>query len=252
MPNKYLYLFLTPLSLLVLNEIFIFKPHFFFVSLSFGLLVIILSIWKIAKNNDSKFRLVYAMAPALFYLSLSLYSGILVNSLWIQIIFVLNAWFVFFYLRNLYKYLYSFSLDIEIKLQRLLKAGSFLSTFALAATCYGLPIFLSWNFGLLLLLFIAAGFILFGQFLVFSRKINREQIIFLFINVFVLAEFAGVLFFLPLSYNTLGLLVALIFYLLSVFNDWRMENRLNFKNIKWPIIIVMIIIMTILLSARWL
>lgn len=252
MSNRYLYLLLTPLSLWVLNEIFIFQPRFFFVSLSFGLLAIVFSVWRMAKNSGYKSWLAFALPPCLFYLSLSLYSGIIVSRFWIQTIFVLNVWFVFFYLKNLYTYFHSLAPDIETKLRRLFKAGSFLSTFALAATFYGLPIFLSWNFGFLLLLFIAASFILFGQSLAFAQRADRSQKIFLLINVLFLAEFAGALFFLPLSYNTLGLLVALIFYLLSVFNDWRLENRLNFRNIKWPIIIVMAIIALILLSARWL
>jgi len=252
MTKKSLYLILAPLSLWVLNEIFIFQPDFFFVSLSFGLLVIAFSVRGIMKDSHSKFWPVFMLTPALFYLSLSFYSGILVNGFWIQTIFVLNVWFVFYYFKNLYHHFYFPTSESEAKLRRLLKSGSFLSTFALAATLYGLPIFLSWNFSLLLLSFIVASFVLFGQFLIFAKGIDREQKIFLLINVLVLAEFTGVLFFLPLNYNTLGLLVALVFYLLTVFNDWRLENRLNSKNIKWPVIIVSIIIMLILLSARWL
>jgi len=57
---------------------------------------------------------------------------------------------------------------------------------------------------------------------------------------------------LPLNFNILGLLVALMFYLLILLNDWREENKLNLKNIKWPIIIGSLIIIIILLSARWL
>lgn len=253
MTKKSLYLILAPFSLWILNEIFIFQPNFFFVSLSLGFLIIALSVKGIMKgNNSSKFWPVFMLTPVLFYLSLSFYSGILVSKFWIQIIFILNVWFVFAYFRNLYHHFYFSTPESEAKLRRLLKSGSFLSTFALAATLYGLPIFLSWNFALLLLLFIATGFVLFGQFLIFSKNIDREQRIFLFLNILTLAEFAGVLFFLPLNSNTLGLIVALVFYLLTVFNDWRQENRLNFKNIKWPFIIMSVIIILILLSARWL
>lgn len=252
MNKKYLYLIVAPFSLWVLNEIFIFRPEFFFVSLGLGLLIITLSVRAVITKNSPKFWPVFMLAPALFYLSLSLYSAIIVNSFWIQILFILNVWFIFSYLKNIY---YHFSLPTpagEEKLRRLLKSGSFLSTFALAATLYGLPIFLSWNFGLLLLFFVAASFILFGQFLIFAKDVNREQRIFLLINILTLAEFVGVLFFLPLNYNILGLLVALVFYLLILFNDWRSENRLNFKHIKWPIILVIGVTTLILLSARWL
>ena len=184
MQKKSLYLILAPLSLWVLNEIFVFKPYFFFTALSLGFLIIALSVRGIMKgNNSSKFWPVFMLTPALFYLSLSFYSGILVSPFWIQTIFVLNVWFVFAYFRNLYHHFYYPTEESEAKLRRLLKSGSFLSTFALAATLYGLPTFLSWNFSLLLLLFIAASFVLFGQFLIFAKTIDHEKRIFMLLNI---------------------------------------------------------------------
>lgn len=252
MTKRSLYLILTPFFLWALDEIFLFKPEFFFVSLILGVLIITISVKAITKKNNVKFWPIFILAPALFFLSLSLYSAIIVRPFLIQVCFILNVWFVFLYLKNLYYHFHLPTDNGEEKLRRILKSGSFLSTFALSATLYGLPIFLSWNFALLLLYFIAASFILFGQFLLFSNNVNKEQKAFLLIDVIILAEFAGVLFFLPLDHNTLGLLVAIVFYMLILFNDWRDENRLNFKNIKWPLIISFLVTSLILLSARWL
>lgn len=252
MNKNSLYLILAPFSVWVLNEMFVFKPEFFFISLGLGTLIIVFAVWATMKKRGLRNWPIFSLVPILFFLSFSLYSAIIASQFWIQIIFLLNAWFVFSYLKDIHYYIYSDLPESRTKLHRLLKSGSFLSTFALAATLYGLPIFLSWNFSLLLLFFIAASFILFGQFLIFVKDFNREQRIFLVINVLVLAEFAGILFFLPLSYNILGLLVALVFYLLVLFNDWRQENRLVFKNVKWPLAVASLITALILLSARWL
>jgi hypothetical protein len=94
--------------------------------------------------------------------------------------------------------------------------------------------------------------VIFGQFFIFNKKIEREQKIFWGLDVLILAEMAGLFFLLPLNYNILGFLVAIIFYLLVLINDWRQTNRLNFKNLKWPIILASLITLLILLTARWL
>ncbi|MEI6529190.1 MAG: hypothetical protein WCN88_02150 [Candidatus Falkowbacteria bacterium] len=252
MKNNYWYLILTTFALWALNEIFYFKPDFFFVSLALAVIIITFYIRALARKKSEKFWPVYVLTPVLFYLSFSFYSAIIVSQFWIQAIFLLNAWFIFSYLKNLYYYFSFGAPERESRLKRLLVSGAFLSTFALASNLYGLPIFLSWPFFLLLIAFMVICLGLFGQFFVFSKNVDREQKIFLGINILVFAEFAGVLFFLPLNFNILGLMVALVFYFLIMLNDLRVEYRLNFKNVKWPLIILSAVIILTLLSARWL
>lgn len=252
MKNNYWYLILTTFTLWALNEIFLFKPHFFFVSLGLSVLIIVFYVRALIKKRSEIFWPIYILTPILFYLSFSVYSAIIVGQFWIQAIFLLNAWFVYSYLKNLY-YHFSFGApERESKLRRLVATGSFLSTFAFAANLYGLPIFLSWPFFLILLFFMLISGGLFGQFLIYSKNVSRDELIFLGINILVLAEFAGVLYFLPLNFNILGLLTAIVFYFLILLNDWRGEGRLDFKNIKWPLIIVSVIIVSVMLTARWL
>lgn len=252
MKNNYWYLILTTFALWALNEIFLFKPAFFFVSLGLALLIITFYVRILIKKRSEKFWPMFIITPVLFYSSFSFYSAIIVSQFWIQVIFLLNAWFIFSYLKNIYYYFSFGAPERESKLRRLLASGAFLSTFAFASNLYGLPIFLSWPFFLLLIAFMIICLALFGQFFVFTKKIEREQKVFLGINILVLAEFAGVLFFLPLNFNILGLLVALVFYFLVLLNDFREEHRLNFKNVKWPLIILSAVIILTLLSARWL
>ncbi len=252
MKNKNLLILLVPFLLWFLDEIFLFRPTFFFVSLGLGVLIISLAVRALLKSNRSQFWPIFIITPSLFYLSFSFYSTILVNQLWMQIIFLLNAWFIFSYLRNTYYYFSFGAPEREIKLRRLLTSGAFLSTFALAASLYGLPIFLSWPFVLLWLVFITLSFILFGQFFMLTSRIEREQKIFLGINVLVLSELAGILYFLPLNYNILALVVAIIFFVLLLINRWRETNRLNWKNLRFPFVIGSIIMIFIFLSSRWL
>ncbi len=252
MKNNYFYLILITFALWVLDEIFLFKPDFLFVALGLGLLIITVGVRFLIKKHNFQFWPLFVLTPALFYLSFSFYSAIIVSPFWIQIIFLFNAWFVFSYLKNIYYYSAFNAPERKENLRRLVLSGAFLSTFALAANLYGLPIFLSWPFIFLLLSFIVISLALFGQFLIFTDRIDRTQKIFFGLSVLTLAEFAGVLFFLPLNYNILGLLVALVFYFLILLDDWRVADRLNWKNLRWPIIIGALIIILILLSARWL
>lgn len=252
MKNNYWYLILVTFGLWALNEVFLYQPDFFFVSLGLGALIIIFYVRSLIKKRGGRFWPVFILPPVLFYLSFSLYSAIIVSQFWIQTIFLLIAWFSFSYLKNIYYYFSFGAPEREVRLRRLIASGTFLSTFAFAANLYGLPIFLSWPFALILLAFAAISLGLFGQFLIFSSQVNHEERHFLAINVLVLAEFAGVLYFLPLNYNILGLLVAVVFYFLVMLNDWRAAERLNFKNVKWPVFIVSAIIILILLTARWL
>jgi hypothetical protein len=252
MKKNYLYLILVPFLLWVLDEIFIFEPSFFFISLSLGILLIVFYVRSIAKTHSSKFWPLFVLPPVLFYAGFSFYSAIIVSQFWMQAIFLLIAWFIFSYLQNIYYYFFAGTPERESKLHQLLLSGSFLAAFAIAATLYALPIFLSWPFGLLILLFVVIAAALFGQFLIFAKNIDKTSWLFWGINIFILAEFAGILFLLPLNYNVLGLLLAIVFYFLVLFDDWRSQDRLFWKNVRWPIIITSLIFALILLSARWL
>jgi len=252
MKKNYLYLILAPFVIWVLEEIFFFEPSFFFLSLSLSLLIIAFSVRSIIKKYRSKFWPALILAPASFYISFSFYSAIIISQFWIQTIFLLVALFIFFYLRYIHLYFSLATEGGEAKLRQLLLIGSFLSSFAFAATLYALPIFLSWSSLLLLGIFIVVGACLFGQLLVFKKRVDKDKIIFWGINVFVLTEFAGIFFLLPLNYNILGVLLAIIFYLLVLFDEWREEDRLNWKNLKWPVVIACLIFVLIFLSARWL
>ncbi len=252
MKKNSLYLFLTPVLLWFLNELYIFEPSLFFVSLSFSLLILAFFIRLLITKNSKEFWPQYIVSPVLFYFSFSFYSAMIVNQFLIQVIFALNAWFIFSYLKNIYYFLAFGAPEREHKLHRLLLSGAFLSVFALASTIYALPIFLNWSFINLLFIFVLFSLAAFGQFLIFSKNADTAQKIFLGVNTLVLSEFAGIVFLLPLNYNILGLLVAIVFYLLILFNNWRIEDRFNFKNLRWPITIASLIFIIILLSARWL
>lgn len=235
------------------NQFFVWQPDLFFVALAFSGTLIILTIRRIINENSKYFWPWFIASPILFYGAATFYATILTNFYWIQFIFLLTAYILFIYFKNIYYYLAFGAPERENKLRKILLSASFLSFFAAAATLYAFPIFLNLSFWSIFFLFILLIGLFFIQRLWFIPvKKSSEEIVFLSINTLILAEISGALLLLPLSYNVRGLLLALIFYSLILFNNWRREARLNFKNLKWSLIIGLSMIFVILLSARWL
>lgn len=244
-------LFITFL-LWLLNQLFVFLPNLFFISLSLAVLLITLIIKNLIPKNSVKFWPLLIISPILFYLTASFYSAILTSQLWIQFIFLINAYFIFAYLKNIY-YFYSFGApEREIKLRRLLLSFSFLAMFGASAVLYSLPIFLNLSFWSIFVLLVVICFIIFGQLAIFLKTdYYKREVLFLGLDTLILSEFAGVFLLLPLSYNVRAFLLAIIFYNLILFNNWRREGRLTFNNLKWPLFSTALIIFVILFSARW-
>ncbi len=239
-----------PLSLWILGQVFLWRPDLFFVCLSFGALLIILSA-KLISAPDRGWP-PFVIAPLLFFLSFSLYSAIIINRFWIQFIFLLVAWFAFSYFKDLYHYRRLASDEMTNRFGALFASGGFLTVFAAAAVLFDLPVFINWPLPLMLLIFMALVYLLFIQFL-FLRRITWEGTGLLIITgTLILTELAWVLSFLPLDFNVLALLLAIFYYLVlaAVRLYWR--NNLNSRALRLPIILSAGAVVILLLTARWL
>lgn len=250
MPKKINFIFLISLFIWILSQVYFFNPELFFVSLSVSSVVIFLVVKKIINKKNDIFWLLLTVNPLLLYLSASFYSAILTNQILIQLILAITAFLIFSYFKNIYYY-YSFGApERELKLRKLVILSSFLAFFAASATLYALPIFLNFSLSVIFIWLIVISSVLFIQLFIFFPKFNQDGI-FKSINILILGELSGALLLLPLSYNVRALILAILFYLLFLFYNWRYDGRLIFQNIKWPVIITLIIIFIILFSARW-
>lgn len=252
---RYIYLFL-PLIIWLLNQAFLLRPSFFYSAMALGLLLIIFGVRALARLDKNKYWPLLIAPPALFFLSFSLYVTLIPNrwpsNFWIQGIFILEAWFIFSYLRNLYYYLAYHALERQQKLSDLLVSGGFLSMFAIGASFYGLPAFINWPLYLLLLSLAPLIFLLFSQFIPFKNLNLKTNLILLLTNTLMLLELAGVISLLPLNYNLLGFVLALAysFQLLVLQLSWRGE--LTAKRLKLPIIALVALVIILFLTASWL
>jgi hypothetical protein len=250
MSKKISLLFLSTFILWALNELFVLRPSLFFVALSLAVLIIILLVRKLVDHKNKIFWPLLAIGPILFYLSAAFYSAILTNQLWIQFIFALNAYLIFSYLKNVYYYFSFGAPEREVKLNKIILSASFLAFFAAAATLYALPVFLNFSFPFIFLLLFLTGGLFLGQMLILAKN-RQDSWLFWALNTLILGELSGILLLLPLAYNVRGILAAIFFYSLILFNNWRQEGRLNWRNLRWPLVLGFLLIFIILFSARW-
>lgn len=252
MHKKSSLIILTTVILWLLNQTFLMWPGFFYSSLVLGVLAIAL----LTKYLVSPFRkygwLAWLIAPILFWFSVSLYSTIIASTFWVQVLFLLIAWFILSYFNNLYNYLPNRTVELNKKFDNLVLSGGTLTCAAVGASLYGLSSFINWSTSLLLSLFVPIAILLFFQFAPLRKNFWQENKLLLPINVLMLLELAAVLSLLPLHFNLLGFCLALGYYFLLTVMRLRWQERLDNPNLKRLILFSIIIIFVLFLSARWL
>ncbi|MFA6417054.1 MAG: hypothetical protein WCW61_02570 [Patescibacteria group bacterium] len=244
-------IFITPVVLWLLSQLFLARPQFFFLVITAGFLLLALVVRGSEKNKQNQNWPLFFFFPALFFLSVSLYITFLPNYYWIQIILLLSAYFSFSYLRNIYYFFHYGASERAERLDGLMLSGGFLSVFALASSLYGLPTFLSWNFWGLLPLFVILVSPLFFQSFVLGRINIRDNWPLFLSASLVLAEMTAVIYFLPLSFNILGFFTAIFYYFILLVLRLFLKNNFSGNNLRWPLSFGIILIIILLLSSRW-
>lgn len=249
--NNYILVFLTPVINLFLFELFFFYPKFFYLVLILVNLLILFSLKKITgkRLGDRDFWNL-SILPILFSTSLIIYSALLTNRFFVQFLFIINLFFTYYYLKNVYSR--SDETDnSKAFLENIYAYGNFLILFFASASAYGLKSFL--NISIWLLILVMAGIILltiYGS--LWANKITiRTGGIYIFIVCLALIQLAWAIYFLPLSYNTLGLILAICYYILMGLVKSHLKDNLNKKVIKLYLIFGLLSMALILLTARW-
>ncbi len=252
MNYKHLVPVITPLCLWFLSQAFLLWPTFFYAAVALGVLLIVLSIRLLAAETKVMTWPLLIAPLLLFFFSFSVYASLLMSRFWVEVVFVLNVWFAYAYLKNLYYYLVRHEEKRVEKLTNLMLAGTWLTIFAAAATLYDLPEFIDWPFLVLLLIFmVMTGFLWFGFWPLTKIKFRTAAPV-QGVSWLVLGALTWLVSLLPLNYNVLGFLTAIIAYFLLELNRAHWRGDLNRRTLKAPLILSAILIIILLLTARWL
>lgn len=242
----YFFIFLTPFISLALFELFFFRASLFYLA------AILLGAWIVLAVKQVTGRKILdkelwnvSLLPLLLSSALAAYSILLVRGAATQLLFLADAIFLGYYLKNVYR-----GASQEF-LENISASGSFLTVFFLFAAAYGLKVFLGIQIWVLILIMGAAVFLCAYQ-LFWASKIEwQKQSSYLLLICLVLTQLGWALYFLPFNYNFLGLILAICFYLLVGLVRPFLRGNLTAKTVKLYLFFGLASLAVIFLAAKW-
>lgn len=243
---------IIPVIIFFLFEWFFLYPKMIYVSLVLVNSLFFFTTWQFSRISlaDKKWWNFFIL-PAVLSTGLAAYSATLANRPAIQILFIANSAFLYFYLRLVYYRLIEHPSYKEENFENISSYGNFLSFFFTAAAIYSLQSFLNAPVWLLMAILLAVTAIIVYQ-AVWSAKIDiKRGIIYILIICLSIIELGWSISFLPLNFNTAGLVLAICYYLIISFSKFHILGRLNNKIIKIYLSFGLLSIIFALLTARW-
>lgn len=243
---------ICPLLILILSELFLVWPKMFFISLILIPLIIFFSIKKVIKESKEKKNWFnFSILPIIFSLSGVIYSILLTNKFFVQLIFVAVAIFVYFYFRNVYYYLNKSKLFQNNALENISSYGNFIVMFFSFSAAFGLQAFLNLPVWSIMLVLIPVIFLVSYQVIWVNKIPLNLGFVYIAINTLVLFETAWAASFLPFNHNALGLALAICYYILIGIIRFHFKGKEEENKIRLYLFFGLICILIILLSSRW-
>ncbi len=243
---------ITNLILLVLLELLVFKGSwFYFLWIGVNILEIY-GLYQLAKTSQAPRPWGrHFLLPVIFLNSVLAYLILIPQNqfsggLFTQILFVLILWFNALYAKSLRR-LWGGNGEAYSNLSSLF---SFLSLFFFLSALYGLQLFLNLSYWLIIIIMALVVLVLAKQNFGFGKE-KRQYWPFVFLVVFVLVQLAWALYFLPFDYDSLGLILALLYYLLVSVIKFYLDQALSAKTLKALLFFGGIIMALLLLTVRW-
>ncbi|MFH1523149.1 MAG: hypothetical protein ABIE43_05035 [Patescibacteria group bacterium] len=245
----------TPLIILLLFEFFVIFPKAIYFLLILANLVIFFTIWVLHKHSlnqgGRKFYLSATVQPALFLTTLAFYSVLISNKIVIQSLFLANSFFIYFYLRNFYYYIFKPNYYKSQILENISSYGNFLIIFFLSSFTFGLQSFLNIPIWILITIILPIIALVIYN-VMWINKINfKIGFIYILVSCLILTEISWSLSFLPLNYNISGLVLAICYYVIVGLIRYYLRGDLNKRIVKFYLSFGLISISLILLTARW-
>jgi|GEM_PF-1183105 len=246
---------LANLSLWLLFQSFVFWPKFFFVSLLVLNIVLAVTVYALMKKADlGRAWWNLWILPFLVLNSIVAYVILIPQDIWFnkfltQALFILIIGFNLSYFKNAFNSVYHS--EQPNNLMELSANFSFLSWFFLLSAVYGLQLFLDLSYWILILVLVGLALLTTYQYLWINKLREKGSFIFVFLSAFVVAQLAWSVYFLPFDYNSLGILMALIYYVFLNLMRLYLSHNWNRKNLKSLLIFSGVIMLLIILTLKW-
>ncbi|MBD3247967.1 hypothetical protein GF382_01595 [Candidatus Falkowbacteria bacterium] len=252
--KKYIYLlvFITPISVLLLLEALLIRPRSFWYLIAAALFISIISILMFAKAGRRKeawWNLL--ILPMLMIFSLAIYASLIVNQAIIHVLFIFILFFLYHYLNNSYYFLIKPDKYEKSFLENISSYGGFLAFFFAASSAYAVKTLLGiplWIPAISMFLIILA--VLYQNVWV-NKATFKQKFIYVLIPALILMEIAIAIYFFPFNHNTLGLILAICYYIIIGLVRVFLRNTPNRRSIKLYLLFGFLSILIILFTTKW-
>lgn len=242
---------LIPFLVFVFFEIFFLNSRMIYVSVVLSSLLILFAIRQFSLVNLREDWWNFLVLPILFLIGIASYSSVLISRPIIQILFVVNVVFLYFYLRMAYYSLVQPIPETNLTIDNLSSYGSFLAVFFISSAMFGLQSFLNLSVWALALVMAVVIFLIVRQ-AFWANKIDlKASLVYILISGLILVELVWAVSFLPLNFNISGLILAACYYMLIGLVRHHLLGRLDRRTIELYLAFGFGSIFIILLSARW-
>jgi hypothetical protein len=253
MNKKYRAILIFSIFSLVLLELIYFFPnlfYYFLVVLNVALFFVTSFLVKGIEEKNIKFKIL--ILPFLLLNSALFYAIISISSLLIQTVFIFSILLLFFHLRSIYLYYFKPLKKTIFRLEELGFFVSFLVWLFFLVSIFGLKNFLNLPIWQIDLILSPVLFVLLLDLFWMNKITIKKNIYILLLILLTQIEIVTVIYFLSFSYLILALIVAIIFYSsVGIFLNFSKEE-VNKKNIRYYINFLVISLLLIFLSFRWL
>ncbi len=232
MINPKISILLSSFGIFVLFELFYHQPQFFYFGLLFSNIVLLLSLRNLPEQKfKNKKYWKFLILPFFFLNSSAAYISLLNWGFLIHFLIIITAIFIYLYLRQIY--LFQVFKEHNIDLANISSLGVILTFFFFSSSIYGLKLSLHLPIWMLILvLLIISSLISYKSFWVNNIDLNKGLLHLLIINL-VIVQIAWTLFFLPFSYNILGVILTICYYIIIGMNKFYLKGTLDKKRIKF-------------------
>ena len=127
-----------------------------------------------------------------------------------------------------------------------------LAVFFSASAAYGAKVFLGYSVWPVLAGLSVAILAAWYQIFIFASSAIRKNLSFFLIAFLILCEFAAVLFFLPFSYQLLGMIMTIVFYFVVGVGRLHLLGDIPKKQLRYYLVFSILATAILVLTARWL
>jgi hypothetical protein len=242
----YLFIYLTPFVDLAILEAFFFKPSLFYYALFFSNLLLLAAVAVITgKKIISRDFWSFTIFPLLFSSAVAVYSLLLTNHYLIQFLFALDFFIILYYLKNIYRG------EQKEFLENISSYGNFLAIFFIFSALYGLRAFLNTPVWILILSAAAVIILIIYQIFWAVKLLSARSLVYIFLACLIIIQLSWALYFLPFNHNTLGLILAICYYMIIGLLKSSLGGKLTARVLKLYLFSGFSGITLLLLTAKW-